>query len=89
MSKLNPNPRGFNTVFRRSTVLHPTIQASKTGRDWQATEHDYIDVQTIDTRGTWPSVHMIDEDTFVRMAILAGHITPDARKRYAHSRVKP
>lgn len=38
------------------------------------------------TRGTWPVVHMVDEDTFVQMAILAKHITPDARKRYAHSR---
>ena len=80
MSKLNRNTRSFNTVFRQSTILHPAIQASKTNRDWQPSRNDYIDVPTINTRGTWPSVHMIDEDTFVQMAILAGHITPKGKK---------
>lgn len=67
--KLNKTPRGFNTVFRRSTVLHPKFDSKM-----QATAHSYIDVPTIDTRGSWPMVYMIGEDTFVEMAILAGHI---------------
>lgn len=69
MSRLNANPRRFNTRFRRSTVVRPEI---KTGKQMSGTVHDYIDVPTIDTRGGWPMVHMIDDDTLIRMGVASG-----------------
>lgn len=78
MSRINTRRREFNTRFRMSTVLHPNIQAH-TPPKWEPKRSDYIDVRTISTRGSWPAVHMIDEDTFVQMAILAGHIKAPKR----------
>lgn len=74
MSKRNISPREFNTQFRQATVLRPVIQAEKTSRDFQAVASDYVSLPTIATRGTWPIVRMIDEDTFVQMAVMAGHV---------------
>lgn len=77
MSKLNRTPREFRTTFRMSTVLHPNFDSKNYPK---AT--DYVEVRTIDTRGSWPAVRMIDEDTFVQMAILSGHIqAPKVSKR--------
>lgn len=81
MSKPNTTRRVFNTVYRNSTILHPALMDAKMPRDWTPSRQDYIDVPTITTRGTWPAVHMIPEDTFVEMAILAGHIDGKASKR--------
>lgn len=94
MSKLNTARRVFKTHFRQSTILDPRI-VDKNTRDVPPgkrrmpeilSRQDFVEVPTIATRGTWPMVHMIDEDTFVQMAIAAQHIAPDARARYAHSR---
>lgn len=74
MSKLNTSSREFNTQFRQATVLRPEIQFGKTPRDSQAVASDYISLPTIATRGSWPVVHMIDADTFVQMAVMAGHV---------------
>jgi hypothetical protein len=83
MVKINTRRRKFNTIFRQSTILHPSVQAAKMDRDWQPSRQDYIDVPTIATRGSWPMVHMIGEDTFVQMAILAGHVKPKHQRRLA------
>lgn len=84
MSKLNLAERQFNTTFRRSTILHPNVQSGKLPRDYQVTAKDYVEVPTISTRGSWPAVHMISEDTFVQMAILAGHVKAPKAKRAKH-----
>jgi hypothetical protein len=77
MSKLNRNSRKFNTVFRSATIVRPADYP----RDHQFTHHNYIDVNAIDMRGTFPIVHMVDQDTFVRMAVLAGHVKLTKQQR--------
>lgn len=85
MSKLNTSRRMFNTNFRRSTVIDPRVTAQNI-RDRGLYLSNFVSVPAIVTRGTWPMVHMIDEDTFVQMAILAKHVAPNARKRYVGGR---
>lgn len=66
MSKLNRQPRKFNTIFRRCVIVRPEI---KTGSHRSGTAWDYIDVPMISTRGEWPILHMLTDDNMGRLAI--------------------
>jgi hypothetical protein len=69
MSRPNWNPRQFKTKFRRTIVVRPEI---KTAKEMSGTVHDYVDVPAIATRGTWPVVHMIRDDTLIRLGVASG-----------------
>lgn len=75
MSRLNTSKRGFNTVYRTSTIIHPEADSRHT-REFGVHKSDTVTVRTIDTRGAWPISYMLPDEQLVHLAVLANHINP-------------
>ena len=79
MSKLNQQPRGFNTKFRTVTVVHPSIRDKS---QMSGTKFDYTEIPAISARGSWVLMDMLS-DASIRNTLDVYNVLKGKERQYS------